>query len=521
MISRALLLATALLALPDGALGAKKASKADDYQLLELTDDTLMDAIKEHSLILLNIGVPNCGPCDAISKKMRAAGKELRPKAPNVKLAKLTITSQESPVIATVVQGALTLPKVLIFRDGEAMDFDGDPSDKASIVEEMLRQVSRDSVQTLKSVKMAERFLHLDSWSSQHADEEKPPRVVGFFRNNATVAYQVFRETAGKLQGMIAFGECFDAAIQKKFLGKPATKSVIQVVKADKRERKVVYDGPLVVPRMARWAATHSLSIVQDLTTESSIESHMARGVPVFLFLMPDEYEEELGEIIVHFRKVAARVRDRLLFAYGFKESEPWPQFAQSLQIPRDQTGAFWMILGNNMKLTGRDWNTAWLKPPSLGFEIYAMQARGNEKAEDVTEEALSAFVDSFLKQVDQMQPEPKYLDAPVEEEVELDDAAAAAAAGGAGALDGADVAAAVNYDKQLRKAISAMEMNFNSGVANLKKVLDELKDAPQLLQGRASGLTSTVSTMELKLKKDVMTLKRQLMDAGKNKQEL
>ena len=104
------LLASLLLAvLPHGALGAKKGSKADDYQLMELTDDTLLDAIKEHSLILVNIGIPNCGPCDAISKKMRAAGKELRPKAPNVKLAKLTITSQESPTIATVVQGALTL----------------------------------------------------------------------------------------------------------------------------------------------------------------------------------------------------------------------------------------------------------------------------------------------------------------------------------------------------------------------------------------------------------------------------
>ena len=86
----------------------------------------------------------------------------------------------------------------------------------------------------------------------------------------------------------------------------------VQVVKADKRERKLTYDGPLVVQRMARWVATHSLALVQDLTTESSIEAQMARGVPVFLLLMPDDYEEHLGEIIGHFRKVAARVRDRL-----------------------------------------------------------------------------------------------------------------------------------------------------------------------------------------------------------------
>ena len=124
---------------------------------------------------------------------------------------------------------------------------------------------------------------------------------------------QVFRETAAKLQGMIAFGECFDAPIQKKFMGAKASKSVVQVVKADKRERKLTYDGPLAVQRMTRWVATHSLALVQDLnpnpnptsnpnpnstprlspdsnpnqvqdlTTESSIEAHMARGVPVSL----------------------------------------------------------------------------------------------------------------------------------------------------------------------------------------------------------------------------------------------
>jgi hypothetical protein len=83
----------------------------------------------------VNVGVPDCGPCDLVSKKMRAAGTELRSKAPGVTLAQLTITTQaspspypnpnqhpnpnpntittqDSPVIGKIVQGALTLPKV-------------------------------------------------------------------------------------------------------------------------------------------------------------------------------------------------------------------------------------------------------------------------------------------------------------------------------------------------------------------------------------------------------------------------
>ena len=71
------------------------------------------------------------------------------------------------------------------------------------------------------------------------------------------------------------------------------------------------YGGPLAVGPMARWVATHSLAVVQDLTTESSIEAHMARGVPVFLLLMPDDYEDSLGEVLKAFKAVAARVRTR------------------------------------------------------------------------------------------------------------------------------------------------------------------------------------------------------------------
>ena len=50
---------------------------------------------------------------------------------------------------------------------------------------------------------------------------------------------------------------------------------------------------------------------MQDLSTESSIEQHMAIGVPVFLLLMPDSYEEDLGDLLPRFRAVAAKARRR------------------------------------------------------------------------------------------------------------------------------------------------------------------------------------------------------------------
>ena len=97
--------------------------------------------------------------------------------------------------------------------------------------------------------------------------------------------------------------------------------------------------------------------------------------------------------------------------------------------------------------------------------------------------------------------------------EVEAEAEPAEEAAPAEGSVEAEAARAAVNHDKELRKAISAMEMTFNSGVANLKKVLDELKDTPNQLAGRAPSLTSTLSSTEMKLKKDVLGLKRKLMD--------
>ena len=68
-------------------------------------------------------------------------------------------------------------------------------------------------------------------------------------------------------------------------------------------------------------------------------------------------------------------MRERLLFGYGFKDTAPWPQFAQQLGIPPGAKGAYWLIVGNGMEVAGRDWGTAWLRPPSLGFQIYAIEA--------------------------------------------------------------------------------------------------------------------------------------------------
>ena len=53
-----------------------------------------------------------------------------------------------------------------------------------------------------------------------------------------------------------------------------------------------------------------------------------------------------------------------------------------------------------------------------------------------------------------------------------------------------------------------------------IKKVLDDTKDAPHLLPGKVPGMQEKLGTMDLKVKKGVMDLKRKLMDAGKAKKD-
>jgi len=149
-----LLLLLCLAASRTAVAKAKKKSDVAD-ELLYLTDSTLEAALEAHPLLLISVSVPGCGVCDAVDKRLRKAAPELRVKAKAaVKLGQLRIDSPDSPVLGRIVQGALSLPKLIVFREGEALDYTGDDS-KESIVKTMLALASRDTVQTLRSVKQA------------------------------------------------------------------------------------------------------------------------------------------------------------------------------------------------------------------------------------------------------------------------------------------------------------------------------------------------------------------------------
>jgi ABC-type nitrate/sulfonate/bicarbonate transport system substrate-binding protein len=156
---------------------------------------------------------------------------------------------------------------------------------------------------------------------------------------------------------------------------------------------------------------------------------------------------------------------------------------------------------------------------------VLGLDARGDETVEDVTEEKVQEFVGAFLKHVEEREAPQETWEAVIEEveeegEGETASAASAAPAGGSEAKAPTETSQAVS-DKALRKLLGTLTMDFNSGMANLKKALDDLTDTPQLIPSKAPALTQLLGSLELKVKKDMLQVKRELMDLGKRKDEL
>ena len=503
---------SAWLFLVAGAV-ASQGSVVDD-ELLHLDDASLNEALVKHPKLIVNVNtVAPCLACDALADVLKSAAPEIRVKTKDaVKLAEIKIEREDMDNLNNLISGALSLPKLILFREGEPLDYAGESYTKEEIVKTVLYEASRDTVMTLRTVKMAERFLNLDSWSLQHQDEEKKPRAVGFFPSNATAGYRVFYETSLKLQGLVQFAACFNPAIQKKFLGAPAKRSIVQIVKKSTRDRKQEYSGPLAVPLLARWIGTHSVPLVHDLTTEASVESLMSIGQPVFLTLLPDEHEA--GDMLPLYRKVAATMREKILFGYGFMETEPWPRYARMLNLPKDAKGALWLMISNGIPPWGRNWSHAWLRQPSLQFSILAAQSIPNGiTPKRFKETKVRKFIDSFLEEVAAISPEEDKYDIVQEDDVEAIENEVETGSS-------SDDSKVVVTDKKVRNQLSALTMTFNSAVANLKKALDDVADSPQLLPGKAPSLIQLVSNMDLKMKKDILQLKRELMELGKSPKE-
>lgn len=84
--------------------------------MLEVTDDRLLQAIPQQGMALVDFGAPWCPPCRALLPVLKELHEEL-----GGSVAILKVNVDESPESAAAF-GVLSMPTVVVFRDGQPVD---------------------------------------------------------------------------------------------------------------------------------------------------------------------------------------------------------------------------------------------------------------------------------------------------------------------------------------------------------------------------------------------------------------
>eukprot|EP01087_Luapelamoeba_hula_P023916 TRINITY_DN892_c0_g1_i1.p1 TRINITY_DN892_c0_g1~~TRINITY_DN892_c0_g1_i1.p1 ORF type:complete len:485 (-),score=79.00 TRINITY_DN892_c0_g1_i1:80-1534(-) len=177
--------------------------------VLDLTDDTVDEALKTHPFILVEFFAPWCGHCKHLAPEYETAATTLV--GSDVKLAKVDCTENEKTCQANGVQG---YPTLIFFKNGQPKEYNG-PRQAAGIVDwvrarsgpRVSHLKTEDEVKSFASDKAGSIYMlgHFDADSegakvfsdlSEHADAEEWifGQVAGSDKKNTIVLHRPFGE---------------------------------------------------------------------------------------------------------------------------------------------------------------------------------------------------------------------------------------------------------------------------------------------------------------------------------------
>ncbi|KAL8606439.1 hypothetical protein ACOMHN_015528 [Nucella lapillus] len=155
--------------------------------VLELTDATFPDKIKEHEIILVEFFAPWCGHCKRLAPEFETAATKLRKNDPPVALAKVDCTAETTTCGKYGVSG---YPTLKIFRNGEdSEDYKG-PREASGIVKFMAGKAGPSSKE-LKNMKDYNDFL-----------EREGGCVIGFFKDGESDKAKTFQKAASGIEDL-------------------------------------------------------------------------------------------------------------------------------------------------------------------------------------------------------------------------------------------------------------------------------------------------------------------------------
>jgi len=162
-------------------------SQEDD--VLVLTNENFDLVLSENKLILVEFYAPWCGHCKKLAPEFAQAATELKGIAP---IAKVDADDDNNRPLAQRF-GVRGFPTLKLFRDGKAIDYEGDRS--AGAIVSYMKKQALPAVIKLETIEDATQFSTAERVA-----------VIGFFAEEATTEYTIFQDTADKLRGIYTFG---------------------------------------------------------------------------------------------------------------------------------------------------------------------------------------------------------------------------------------------------------------------------------------------------------------------------
>lgn len=174
----------------------------DHPDVTQLTSSNWDDAVSNTPLMLIEFYAPWCGHCKRLAPEYEKAAERLAKGDPQIPLAKVDCTEEESICSKHGVSG---YPTLKIFKDGEvAKDYDG-PRDADGIVRTMNVEGGPASKE-ISSLSDFNKFI-------DHFDHS----VVGFFSDPESAQAKAFLKVAGQMKADLRFAHTAAEEILKEF----------------------------------------------------------------------------------------------------------------------------------------------------------------------------------------------------------------------------------------------------------------------------------------------------------------
>jgi protein disulfide-isomerase A1 len=259
----------------------------DNTGILELTDDTIQDAIKNNQHIFIEFYAPWCGHCKRLVPEYEIVSAFF--KDSNVAIAKIDASTHNT---AASTHGIRGFPTLKLFSDGNAVDYEGDRSSMAMI--QWLRKKTGPPTKHLNSEKDSTSFF-----------SEPALRVVAYVAPDSD-NYNTWNELA-KSRDL----EDFELAhITDPSLFNGQTRDSVVIFKFD--DEPIKYTGEFTGASIAAWVLSEGYPLIDELAQKTWQRSQNTK-LPLLAIFM-----NEIGDETFSFTKtVAEKFKGKVITTYS------------------------------------------------------------------------------------------------------------------------------------------------------------------------------------------------------------